>query len=85
MIVLIIAAISISIALGFLTLYTNNWYSSKQEQIDYNENVDSQMEAFCKIDLDGMLVRQSNVGAKDVSELKRKIQHFKDRNRFYSM
>ena len=77
----IIAGISIVIALGFIVLMMKDYIP--------NTSIDSSNEnegdAFCEIDMEHILMYSKKEEAKDVGALKRKIQDFKNRNKFYKM
>ena len=45
----------------------------------------NQIDEFCDIDVDHMLMYSDRDQAKDLNELKRKLQDFKNRNKFYKM
>ena len=77
----LIAGISIIIGLGFISLLLRDFI------VDGINNDDSgnQEDAFCEIDMDHVLMYSDSSKSKDVTELKRKLQEFKNRNKFYKM
>lgn len=79
----LIAGVSIVIALGFMVIYFKDFVDRKSEDEAYQP----EEEAFCDIDLEFLMQNTAkNTGKdKDIDELKRKIQGFKQRNRFYKM
>ncbi|WP_157486396.1 hypothetical protein [Maribacter forsetii] len=77
----LIANISIIIGLGFIGLLLRD-YSIKNNMNDLElEDED----AFCDIDVDHVLMYSDQSKPKDIGELKRKLQDFKHRNKFYKM
>jgi hypothetical protein len=77
----IIAGISIVIALGFICLMMKDYIPNNS----MNTSNDEEENAFCEIDMEHILMYSKKAEAKDVGALKRKIQDFKNRNRFYKM
>ncbi|WP_282074987.1 hypothetical protein [Maribacter aquivivus] len=77
----LIAGISIIIGLGFISLLLRDFI------VDGINNDDSsnQEDAFCEIDMDHVLMYSDSSKSKDVTEIKRKLQEFKNRNKFYKM
>lgn len=77
----LIAGVSIVIALGFIVMYFKDfvWKNSGGQSYQPEE------EAFCDIDLEYLMRNTAKTTGKDIEELKRKIQGFKQRNRFYKM
>ncbi|WP_339835785.1 hypothetical protein [uncultured Maribacter sp.] len=77
----IFAGISIVIASGFIGLlirdYIANMFNARSNEIEED--------AFCEIDINHMLMYSKKSERKDVGELKRKIEEFKNRNKFYKM
>ena len=49
------------------------------------DNSSDQEDAFCEIDMEQVLMYSDTSKSKDVTELKRKLQEFKNRNKFYKM
>jgi hypothetical protein len=77
----LIAGISIIIGLGFISLLLRDFIV---DSID-NDNSSDQEDAFCEIDMEHVLMYSDTSKSKDVTELKRKLQEFKNRNKFYKM
>ena len=77
----LIAGISIIIALAFVSLLLRDFIV---DSID-NDNSSDQEDAFCEIDMEHVLMYSDTSKSKDVTELKRKLQEFKNRNKFYKM
>lgn len=77
----LIAGVSIVIAFGFIVIYFKDFVDRKSE----DESNRPEEEAFCDIDLELFMQNTSKNTGKDIEELKRKIQGFKQRNRFYKM
>ena len=77
----LIAGISIVIALGFIALYIKDF--AINNNVDLNMN--GEEEAFCDIDMEYLLMNSKDKEVKDVGELQKKLQDFKNRNRFYKM
>ena len=75
----LIAGISIVIALGFIALYIKDFAINNNADL----NVNGEEEAFCEIDMEYLLMNSKDKEVKNVGELKRKLQDFKNRNRFY--
>lgn len=77
----VISGISITIALGFIVLYIKDFVRiNSTQQIHENED-----DGFCEIDMDYVAMYADDNRSKDVSELKKKLEAFKNRNRFYKM
>ena len=77
----LIAGISIIIALGFIGLLLRDFIVDNMN----NDNSRNQEDAFCEIDMEHVLMYSDKAKGKDVAELKRKLQDFKNRNKFYKM
>lgn len=77
----LIAGVSIVIAFGFIVIYFKDFVDRKSEDEAYQP----EEEAFCDIDLEFLMQNTAKNTGKDIEELKRKIQGFKQRNRFYKM
>ena len=77
----LIAGISIMIVLAFVSLLLRDFIV---DSID-NDNSSDQEDAFCEIDMEHVLMYSDTSKSKDVTELKRKLQEFKNRNKFYKM
>ena len=77
----LIAGISIIIALAFVSLLLRDFIV---DSID-NDNSSDQEDAFCEIDMEHVLMYSDTSKSKDVTELKRKLQEFKNINKFYKM
>ena len=75
----LIAGISIVIALGFIALYIKDFAINNNADL----NVNGEEEAFCEIDMEYLVMNSKDKEVKNVGELKRKLQDFKNRNRFY--
>lgn len=76
-----VIGISIIIGLGYLGFLVNE-YLIVNTVDDLGK---TQRDEFCEIDLDHMLMYSDQSKAKDLNELKRKLQDFKNRNKFYKM
>ncbi|APA64214.1 hypothetical protein [Maribacter sp. 1_2014MBL_MicDiv] len=72
---------SIIIGLGYLGFLVNEYLIDNTVE-DLGK---TQRDEFCEIDLDHMLMYSDQSKAKDLNELKRKLQDFKNRNKFYKM
>jgi hypothetical protein len=77
----LIAGISIIIGLGFIGLLLRDFVVDNMN----NDNSGNQEDAFCEIDMEHVLMYSDKAKGKDVAELKRKLQDFKNRNKFYKM
>ena len=77
----LIAGISIIIGLGFISLLLRDFVVDNMN----NDNSGNQEDAFCEIDMEHVLMYSDKAKGKDVAELKRKLQDFKNRNKFYKM
>lgn len=77
----LIAGISIIIGLGFISLLVKDYIIDDMR----NDTTNGQEDAFCDIDMEHILMFADKSQAKDVNELKRKLQDFKNRNKFYKM
>ena len=77
----LIAGISIIIGLGFISLLLRDFIVDGIN----NDNSSNQEDAFCEIDMEHVLMYSDKTKSKDVTELKRKLQEFKNRNKFYKM
>ncbi|WP_419213114.1 hypothetical protein ACNR9Q_02975 [Maribacter sp. X9] len=79
----LIAGVSIVIALGFIVIYVKDSLIGSSE--DSKDELEE--EAFCEIDIEylWMNAQKAGTGVNDINDLKRKIQTFKNRNRFYKM
>ncbi|TDS18527.1 hypothetical protein DFQ03_0230 [Maribacter caenipelagi] len=77
----LIAGISIIIGLGFIGLLLRDFVVDNMN----NDNSSNQEDAFCEIDMEHVLMYSDKAKGKDVTELKRKLQDFKNRNKFYKM
>lgn len=77
----LIAGISIIIGLGFISLLLRDFIVDGIN----NDNSSNQEDAFCEIDMEHVLMYSDTSKSKDVTELKRKLQEFKNRNKFYKM
>ncbi|SHJ54764.1 hypothetical protein SAMN04488007_0679 [Maribacter aquivivus] len=77
----LIAGISIIIGLGFISLLLRDFIVDGIN----NDDTSNQEDAFCEIDMDHVLMYSDSSKSKDVTELKRKLQEFKNRNKFYKM
>ena len=73
--------ISILIASGFIGLLIRDYIVNNS--VD-NSN-DSEEDAICEIDMKHVLMYSTKSEVKDVRELKRKLEEFKNRNKFYKM
>lgn len=76
-----VIGISIIIGLGYLGFLVNEYLIDNT----VDDLGKTQRDEFCEIDLDHMLMYSDQSKAKDLNELKRKLQDFKDRNKFYKM
>ena len=77
----LITGISIMIVLAFVSLLLKDFIV---DSID-TDNSSDQEDAFCEIDMEHVLMYSDTSKSKDVTELKRKLQEFKNRNKFYKM
>ncbi|WP_405400278.1 hypothetical protein [Maribacter sp. Asnod2-G09] len=77
----LITGISIMIVLAFVSLLLRDFIV---DSID-TDNSSDQEDAFCEIDMEHVLMYSDTSKSKDVIELKRKLQEFKNRNKFYKM
>lgn len=77
----LIAGISIIIGLGFIGLLLRDFVVDNMN----NDDSGNQEDAFCEIDMEHVLMYSDKAKGKDVAELKRKLQDFKNRNKFYKM
>lgn len=76
-----VIGISIMIGLGYLGFLVSEYLiDNTVDDLDK-----TQRDEFCEIDLDHMLMYSNQSKAKDLNELKRKLQDFKNRNKFYKM
>ena len=80
-IIVLMAGVSIVIALGFIIVYVQNYLFESSDDLKDELKED----AFCEINMDFMLMNTQKSSRNDVNDLKRKIQTFKNRNRFYKM
>ncbi len=76
-----VIGISIMIGLGYLGFLVNEYLIDNT----VDDLGKTQRDEFCEIDLDHMLMYSDQSKAKDLNELKRKLQDFKNRNKFYKM
>ena len=76
-----VIGISIIIGLGYLGFLVNEYLIDNT----VDDLGKTQRDEFCEIDLDHMLMYSDQIKAKDLNELKRKLQDFKNRNKFYKM
>ncbi|MEP2690418.1 hypothetical protein [Maribacter dokdonensis] len=76
-----VIGISIIIGLGYLGFLVNEYLIDNT----VDDLGKTQRDEFCEIDLDHMLMYSDQNKAKDLNELKRKLQDFKNRNKFYKM
>jgi len=77
----LIAVILIIISLAFIgLLIRDNISESTLNNFDVEEE-----DAFCEIDMEHILMYSDSSKPKDLGELKRKLQDFKHRNKFYKM
>ena len=77
----LVLAIGIMVGLGYLGFVANE-YLNERAADDMDKN---QIDEFCDIEVDHMLMYSDRDQAKDLNELKRKLQDFKNRNKFYKM
>jgi hypothetical protein len=75
------AGISILIASSFIGLLIRDYIVNNSVD-NYKKN---ELDAFCEIDMDYMSMYSRKSELKDVGELKRKLEEFKHRNKFYKM
>ncbi|MDP2526807.1 hypothetical protein [Maribacter dokdonensis] len=76
-----VIGIWIIIGLGYLGFLVNEYLIDNT----VDDLGKTQRDEFCEIDLDHMLMYYDQSKAKDLNELKRKLQDFKNRNKFYKM
>lgn len=72
---------SILIASSFIGLLIRDYFANNSVE---NSN-DSEDDAFCEIEMKHVLMYSKKSDLKDVGELKRKLEEFKNRNKFYKM
>ena len=72
-----VIGISIIIGLGYLGFLVNEYLIDNT----VDDLGKTQRDEFCEIDLDHMLMYSDQSKAKDLNELKRKLQDFKNRNK----
>ncbi|SIQ01434.1 hypothetical protein [Maribacter ulvicola] len=77
----LVTVISIIVGLGFIGLLLRN-YIVENTSNDFGVEKE---DAFCEIDMDHVLMYSDQSEPKDVRALKRKLQEFKNRNKFYKM
>ena len=77
----LIAGISILIGSAFIGLLIRDYIlNTGVDDFDIDEE-----DAFCEIDMEHVLMYSDSSKRKDIGELKRKLQEFKNRNKFYKM
>lgn len=76
-----VIGVSIMIGLGYLGFLVSEYLIDNT----VDDMSKTQRDEFCEIDLDHMLMYSDQSKAKDLNELKRKLQDFKNRNKFYKM
>ncbi|HDZ05455.1 hypothetical protein LCGC14_0071030 [marine sediment metagenome] len=77
----LIGGISILIGSVFISLLIRDYIINTGFDDFENEEED----AFCEIDMEHVLMYSDTSKRKDIGELKRKLQDFKNRNKFYKM
>ncbi|MEP2280513.1 hypothetical protein [Maribacter sp.] len=77
----LIAGISIMMGLGFIGLMVRDYLVDST----LNELTKDDEDAMFKIDMEHVLMYSNKSKLNDVDELKRKLQDFKNRNKFYKM
>lgn len=77
----LITGVIIIAGLGFIGVLLKGYLVGNTSNELGNEDED----AFCEIDTEHVLMLADKYKAKDINELKRKLQDFKNRNRFYKM
>ncbi|TDT46219.1 hypothetical protein CLV90_0265 [Maribacter spongiicola] len=77
----LIAGISIIIGFGFISLLVKDYIIDDMR----NDSTNVDEDAFCEINMEHVLMFADKSQVKDVAELKRKLQDFKNRNKFYKM
>lgn len=76
----LIAGVSIFLALGFIILFIKDYMTdSKIVKLEVED------EAFCDINLDYLMMNNQNPFNQNGNDVSRRIQGFKNRNRFYKM
>lgn len=79
----LISGISILIASACIAIIIKDYFLADKEEVRRLNKVEE--EGFCDIDLEYILMRSNTGEAKNIQELKKKLQDFKSRNRFYKM
>ncbi|MEP2239057.1 MAG: hypothetical protein ABJI22_11900 [Maribacter sp.] len=77
----LIAGISIMMGLGFIGLMVRDYLVDST----LNELTKDDEDAMFEIDMEHVLMYSNKSKLNDVDELKRKLQDFKNRNKFYKM
>lgn len=77
----LIAGISIMMGLGFIGLMARDYLVDST----LNELTKDDEDAMFEIDMEHVLMYSNKSKLNDVDELKRKLQDFKNRNKFYKM
>ncbi|MDF4201353.1 hypothetical protein PXD56_00200 [Maribacter sp. SA7] len=77
----LIAGISIMMGLGFIGLMVRDYLVDST----LNELAKDDEDAMFEIDMEHVLMYSNKSKLNDVDELKRKLQDFKNRNKFYKM
>lgn len=77
----LIVGISIMIGLGFVGLLVRDYLVDST----LNDLTEDDEEGVLEIDIEHIMMYSNKSKLKDVGELKRKLQDFKNRNKFYKM
>ncbi len=75
------AGISILIASSFIGLLIRDYIVNNS----VDKPNDNEEDAFCEIEMKHVLMYSKKPNVKDIGELKRKLEEFKHRNKFYKM
>ncbi|WP_291961364.1 hypothetical protein [Maribacter sp.] len=77
----LITGILIMIALGYVGFIVQDYLVEST----LNDLVEDEEDSIFEIDMEHVVMYSNRSNAKDVSELKKKLQDFKNRNKFYKM
>ncbi|TVZ16051.1 hypothetical protein [Maribacter sp. MAR_2009_72] len=79
----LISGVSILLASGCIAVVVKDYYMADKQEVTRVQERDD--EGFCDIDMEYIMMQSNKGDAKNINELKKKLQDFKDRNRFYRM
>lgn len=77
----LITGILIMIALGYVGFIVQDYLVEST----LNDLIEDEEDSIFEIDMEHVVMYSNRSNAKDVSELKKKLQDFKNRNKFYKM